>query len=263
MLTLTGQSIHTGNLILVNEHYGLREDARDYLVPVREGSSEILLQRCAAALLNELMQEIHGWRSIVPVSGYRSPAEQQRIWDDSLRENGREFTRKYVALPGHSEHQTGLAIDLGLMREKIDFICPDFPDSGICGAFRKRAAKYGFILRYPPGKEEVTGIGHEPWHFRYVGTPHAEIMEKSGLTLEEYIEFVRRFEYGRSAYTLRSGSRTVRISFLAARLVRDSLPDKTPESLSGPLPRSFVPMLPRTVSGNNIDGFIFTEWEEL
>lgn len=253
MLTLTEENIHTGNLILVNEQYGLREEPRDYLTAVQDGSPEILLQRCAAVLLNELMYEIHGWRSIVPVSGYRSLAEQQRIWDDSLRENGREFTRKYVALPGHSEHQTGLAIDLGLKQENIDFIRPAFPYTGICQSFRKRAAKYGFILRYPAGKEDITGIGHEPWHFRYVGTPHAGIMEKNGLTLEEYIEFVRQFPYGRSAYLVRNGSRNIRISYLAAR--------KSPSS--GTFSMDLSDDLTHTVSGNNTDGFIITEWEEL
>lgn len=248
MLTLTEQNVHTGNLILVNEHHGIQGEPENFLVPARNGMPEILLQRCAAALLNELMQEIHGWRSIVPVSGYRPLAEQQRIWDDSLQENGPEFTRKYVALPGHSEHQTGLAIDLGLKQEKIDFIRPDFPYTGICQTFRKKAAKYGFILRYPAGKEHITGIGHEPWHFRYVGTPHAQIMEQNDLTLEEYIEFVKRFHYDCNAYSVRNGSRRILISYLTAR-----------EAFSVEFPDN----LPCTVSGNNTDGFIVTKWEEI
>ena len=154
MLTLNEQSVHTGNLILVNASHGIQGTPKDVLVPACCRFPEILLQRCAATLLNELMKEINGWEYIVPVSGYRSQEEQQRIWDDSLRENGVEFTKKYVAVPGHSEHQTGLAIDLGLKAEHIDFIRPDFPYSGICQIFREKAAKYGFILRYPEGKEK-------------------------------------------------------------------------------------------------------------
>ncbi len=114
--------------------------------------------------------------------------EQTQIYEDSLRENGGEFTKKFVALPGCSEHQTGLAIDLGLCKEEIDFICPDFPYEGICQKFRQMAPDYGFVERYPAGKEKVTGIGHEPWHFRYVGRPHARIMTDRGLVLEEYLE---------------------------------------------------------------------------
>ena len=87
-----------------------------------------------------------------------------------MRESGRKFTETYVAVPGHSEHETGLAIDLGLKQDVIDFIRPEFPYEGICQRFRQLAPKYGFIERYPKGKEEVTGIGQEPWHFRYVIT---------------------------------------------------------------------------------------------
>ena len=97
--------------------------------------------------------------------------EQQRIWDDSMAEHGETFTRQYVALPGCSEHQTGLAIDLGKAAGYIDFIRPAFPYDGVCGRFRRLAARYGFIERYQRGKEEVTGISAEPWHFRYVGRP--------------------------------------------------------------------------------------------
>ncbi|MFQ9679543.1 MAG: alanine racemase [Ruthenibacterium lactatiformans] len=106
---------------------------------------------------------------------------------DSVRDNGLEFTQKYVALPGCSEHETGLAIDVGEAREVIDFIRPAFPDTGVCAAFRRAAARYGFIERYPKGAQAVTGIGHEPWHFRYVGWPHAGLMAQRGVTLEEYI----------------------------------------------------------------------------
>lgn len=247
MLKLTEKNIHTGSLILVNKQYGVQREPDDLLVPAYDRIPEILLQRCAASLLNELMREIHGWRSIVPVSGYRSLEEQQRIWDDSLRENGAEFTGKYVAIPGHSEHQTGLAIDLGLKQEQIDFIRPDFPCTGVCQTFREKAAKYGFILRYPSGKEAVTGIAHEPWHFRYVGTPHAEIMSENDLTLEEYIAFIRQFSYHRNPYVTRCGFREIRIGYLSAAEAADTR-----------LPDGF----PRTVSGNNSDGFILTEWRQ-
>ncbi len=66
-------------------------------------------------------------------------------------------------------------------------------EGAICQTFREKAAKYGFILRYPAGKEHITGIGHEPWHFRYVGVPHAEIMASEGLTLVEYTDFLTGF----------------------------------------------------------------------
>ncbi len=160
------------------------EGERERLLPV--GGTDVFLERQAACALERLMERIDGWRAIVPVSGWRSGKEQKQIWEESLRENGMEFTRTYVALPGHSEHESGLAVDLGLKKDVIDFIRPDFPYDGICGVFRELAPDYGFIERYPRGKEAVTGIGHEPWHFRYIGTPHARILTESGLVLEEY-----------------------------------------------------------------------------
>lgn len=172
-------------MILVNAHHPCPEQSRD-LVPVRPGSG-VLLEREAASWLNLLMAGLDGWRYITPVSGYRSQKEQQIIWDTSLAENGAEFTARYVAHPGHSEHQTGLAIDLGRSGPELDFLRPDFPYEGICQEFRVRAPAFGFVERYPEGKQAVTGIAHEPWHFRYVGTPHARIMTRLGLTLEEYL----------------------------------------------------------------------------
>ncbi len=100
-----------------------------------------------------------------------------------------DFTRQYVAIPGCSEHETGLAIDLALdTGGEIDFIRPYFPYDGICSEFRARAAEFGFIERYPSGKEHITRIAAEPWHFRYVGAAHAVYLAAHGLTLEEYID---------------------------------------------------------------------------
>ena len=174
-------------LVLVNSDHAMPRTFTPVLVPVC-GQKSILMEVTAARALEALIRKIDGWDSIVPVSGWRSRKEQQQIWDDSMAENGLLFTQTYVAYPDHSEHQTGLAIDLGLKQDHIDFIRPDFPYSGICQIFRDLAADYGFIERYPAGKESVTGIGHEPWHFRYVGLPHAEIIKEQGLTLEEYLQ---------------------------------------------------------------------------
>ncbi len=121
-------------------------------------------------------------------------ASSHRIEDDTMRKEGARFTESYVAHPGCSEHQTGLAIDLGERREEIDFIRPDFPYTGICQTFRELAPQYGFVERYPKGKEGVTGIAWEPWHFRYVGCPHAQIMTKHGWVLEEYLDYLKEMQ---------------------------------------------------------------------
>lgn len=175
-------------LILVNLQHSCPADMAHDLIPVSLEYPQILLEREAVRALSRLMERLDGWKYIVPVSGWRSLREQQAIYDESIREHGPEFTRQFVALPGHSEHQTGLAVDLGLRQEKVDFIRPAFPYQGVCQAFRELAPAYGFIERYPAGKEAVTGIAHEPWHFRFVGTPHAQAMTRAGLVLEEYLK---------------------------------------------------------------------------
>ena len=178
----------------------------------------------------------------MPVSGWRSQAEQQAIWEDTLQSRGEAFTRQYVAVPGCSEHQTGLAIDLGRAAPEIDFIRPDFPEEGACGRFRHLAPRYGFIQRYRREKESLTGIACEPWHYRYVGTPHALLMEREDLCLEEYLDWVRtaprtcRLEHGRSA----------RVFYVPC--AGDETELRLPEGCC-------------QVSGDNRGGFVVTVWE--
>ena len=130
------------------------------------------------------LAKIHCRNEIVAVSGFRTQEEQEKIWNDTLAESGLDFTKKYVAVPRHSEHQTGLAIDLAENKEQIDFICPHFPYTGIWGKFRMTAPRFGFVERYVSGKEQITGIGAEPWHFRYVGYPHSVIMTDGGHSIK-------------------------------------------------------------------------------
>ena len=184
-LILTPEAMFQGDLLLVNPSFPHHPLPHPDLVTVAD--TDILLERRAAQALDSLMAAIGGWKEIVPVSGWRALEEQQAIWEDTLQRRGEAFTRQYVAVPGCSEHQTGLAIDLGRAAREIDFIRPDFPEEGACGRFRRLAPRYGFIQRYHREKESLTGIACEPWHYRYVGTPHALLMEREGLCLEEYL----------------------------------------------------------------------------
>lgn len=242
-LILTPEAMYQGDLVLVSAAYPCHPLPCPDLVTV--AGTQVLLENRAAQALDRLMAVIGGWEGITPVSGWRAQEEQEAIWADSLAENGLAFTQTYVALPGHSEHQTGLAIDLGLKGDHIDFIRPDFPYQGLCQDFRRAMARFGFVQRYPAGKEAVTGIGHEPWHFRYVGQPHAAIMEARGLTLEEYIPWLREFPYESCRYQ----EKNARISFLRA-------------NPQGPTVLERSDPLPCAVSGNNVDGFIITEWRQ-
>ena len=151
------RQMRSGPLVLVNRQHPLAEEPRQLLTAADERYPNILLERQAARLLAACIQAAGGAREIVPVSGWRSQAEQQAIWEDTLQRRGEAFTRQYVAVPGCSEHQTGLAIDLGRAAREIDFIRPDFPEEGACGRFRRLAPRYGFIQRYHREKESLTG----------------------------------------------------------------------------------------------------------
>ncbi|TYQ15049.1 UNVERIFIED_CONTAM: D-alanyl-D-alanine dipeptidase/carboxypeptidase [Acetivibrio alkalicellulosi] len=249
---LNKNDIHNGNLILVNKSYPfIKREAEmiDALTAIGLISGEIILEKRTATMLIQLMNVLDCTKTIVPVSGYRTSKEQEKIYNDSLRENGEKFTKKYVALPHRSEHQTGMAVDLAQRSEKIDFICPNFPYTGICQKFRQKSIKYGFIERYPKGKENVTGIAHEPWHFRYVGYPHSEIIQNNNLTLEEYIEFIKGYQYSKKHLFLNHGHQYNEVFYL------DVFKSKEVEVI---LPED----VPYQISGNNVDGFIFTLWRE-
>lgn len=242
-LRLHQSLVHEGNLLLVNPQAPLKNDKQCALMVVDETHPDIMIEGYTAQALHALIEAVGGEGEIVPVSGYRSMAEQKQIWEDSIRKNGEEFTRRYVALPGCSEHQSGLAIDLGKASEKIDFIRPDFPYDGVCGTFRKLSASYGFIERYQQDKEVITGIGTEPWHFRYVGVPHAALMVENNLALEEYVAF------------LREKPRSVRLE--DGRLVRVIHATAEAEWTTVSVPDGFC-----EVSGDNVRGFIITVWSE-
>lgn len=182
---------------------------------------------------------------IVAVSAYRTKEDQSQIYQDCLIEQGPEYTSKYVALPDQSEHQTGLAIDVGKLKSNIDFIAPSFPDTGIYKSFRQHAIQFGFILRYKQEKESITRIAYEPWHFRYVGYPHSKIMEENNLCLEEYIDFVQQYRYSGEQLTVKEKDMTIQIYYVPA--------DKGASS--------HIPILKcdsYRISGTNREGFIVT-----
>ena len=125
--------------------------------------------------------------NVIIDSGYRSYEYQQIIWEKRVSTKGLEETKKYVAPPGGSEHQTGLAFDVAIIRNNqfSDDITENDPE---IKWLMDNAYKYGFILRYPKGKEKVTGYNFEPWHFRCVGIKLAHIINKFDITLEEYYQ---------------------------------------------------------------------------
>ncbi|HBI74394.1 MAG TPA: peptidase M15 [Lachnospiraceae bacterium] len=249
-LRFSTTDVSKGYLILVNPSHPLKSDMRkNYLAPVQPDAAHILLEKQTAKMLSEVTADLECGNGIVPVSGYRTMGEQQEIYADSLRENGDEFTRKFVAIPGCSEHQTGLAIDLAKKSNVIDFIRPDFPYTGICGHFRELSIQYGFIERYPAGSEQITQIAHEPWHFRYVGYPHSEAMREKDFTLEEYTDYLKEFPYQGEHLRFRKKRYNFEVFHVPVPESREVMIE-IPEDI------------PYQVSGNNEDGVVVTLWRE-
>ncbi len=120
---------------------------------------------------------------------YRSVARQQEIVEEFTQKYGADYVKKYVAIPGFSEHHTGLAVDICLVIDNkiVDDNDEMIAQKEIFRKIHKRLANNGFILRYPLGKENITGYSYEPWHFRYVGEDIAKIISEKNLTLEEYL----------------------------------------------------------------------------
>ena len=124
--------------------------------------------------------------AVMGVSGFRSEQSQQEVYESYVGNEGEAAANTFSAKAGHSEHQTGLAIDL----MGIDGTCPAEPCFGEtpqAAWLVEHADEFGFIIRYPEGKEEVTTYQAEPWHLRYVGVPAAKAMVAGGMTLEEYL----------------------------------------------------------------------------
>lgn len=245
-IPLCRDATYQGRIILTNKDYPIH--GNQFLYPLSEvdiSIGKVFMENRAKRMLSELIATIQGQDQIIVVSGFRSYEEQKQIYDASMEENGDDFTKKYVALPNCSEHQTGLAVDVGIRKDKIDFIRPDFPDKGVCHLFRKMAPKYGFIERYPRDKEKITGIGWEPW-LSLCGFPHSVIMSRKNLVLEEYVEFLKQFPHGKKSYAYHCGKRKVEISYKAY--------DEKDPFLEIP------GQCPFQISGNNVDGVIVEVW---
>lgn len=187
-------------LALVNKTYALSStyEPKDLVRPKvkfsfgDEDVEKSYLRKEAAGALEEMFAAaekdgIH----LFAASGYRSYSRQQEVLQNKINRDGKEEAVQVVAIPGQSEHQTGLAMDI--TSESVQFqLIEQFgkEQEGIWLA--EHAHLYGFILRYPKGKEKVTGYQYEPWHFRYVGKQAASMIYENNWTLEEYFQQVKK-----------------------------------------------------------------------
>jgi zinc D-Ala-D-Ala carboxypeptidase len=151
-----------------------------------EGDPKRLIRKVAATALEELFQtaETEGL-DLVAVSGYRSYDRQKVIYENNVATNGQEHADKYSAKPGTSEHQTGLTMDVA-SAALVSVLEPSFIQTDEGKWLADNAHRFGFVIRYPEGKEAITGYSYEPWHIRYVGKDVAKEVYEANLTLEEF-----------------------------------------------------------------------------
>ena len=201
--------LQTGSLSLLNISQGAKSQAdtsgewnlilvnRDHYIP---GNYKVKLTKLSngkqvdTRIYPELQQMFDAARAeglaLFVREGYRTNKDQQKIMDDKVksyrnqgysRTEAKKLAEDYVAVPGTSEHQLGLSIDINADTTKCS-------SDKVYQWLDENAYKYGFIKRYPADKTDITGISNEPWHYRYVGKEAAKIMKEKNLCLEEYLE---------------------------------------------------------------------------
>lgn len=170
-------TVINNSMILVSSVHPITESiAFDTIAEYKD--TEIYFDLCMHNAFSELgayIQDSFGEKLYV-TSGFRTADEQQALYD----EKGGALAQK----PGESEHQTGLAADVAVK----GFGGASFLKTDVGKYINLHCWNYGFIIRYPDDKSDITGIDYEPWHLRYVGAPHAEYISKNNITLEEYVD---------------------------------------------------------------------------
>ena len=253
MIVKKAEDIHRGNLILVNNRipYTFPENNRLRSVYDMKNSSyqvkdkDVLLEEQMIPPLNQMLEDFQkkkGANDLIVISGYRTKQYQAELLQQRTKEDGAAEAAKWVAQPGGSEHHTGYALDFGIYTRSGK--SEDYTAQGKYSWINENSWKYGFIVRYPSDKTDLTGILYEPWHFRYVGIPHAAVIREKGLCLEEYMDYLRQFPYDGEHLQVTAQVKNYEIYYVKADGKKTKVP--VPENKD------------YSLSGNNTDGFIVT-----
>jgi D-alanyl-D-alanine carboxypeptidase len=248
-----------GDLILVNkehQYFGGDED----LVSITDMNYENEVS-CFSAVDSTytILKEVYGPMTkmiqdfydiyyndtLIIYGSYRTTEFQQELYDNDVANNGGEESTR-VAKAGFSEHETGLAFDFS------ETVNNDYQGTGDFEWINANCYKYGFIVRYTSSKEKITGFQNEPWHFRYVGIPHAYYMDSNDLCLEEYIDLIRKHPYDKLNEHLEFSDdkgNDYEVYFVKS--------DDGNEKTTVPVPAG----VRYEISGNNVDGFIVTVYK--
>lgn len=190
----------TNTMALVNNQYFLPESyvPEDLVRPNvaftfgdEEAEKSLMRQEAADALTKMFTEAKNAGIELFAVSGYRSYNRQEILFEAETNRVGRDKAMQVVAIPGSSEHQSGLAMDI--TSRSINFnLDESYANTKEGKWLAENAHRFGFILRYPKGKEAITNYIYEPWHFRYVGVKAANVIYEHNWTLEEYFNEVKK-----------------------------------------------------------------------
>lgn len=263
-VSVPNEKMREGDLILVNFEYEYKfpevsDVASVYNFKTKSYKVRDTLTSLSKAVIlrfNTLMDDFRtatGCADMLVNSGFRDYAFQNEIYTERVQTEGAEEAAKYVALPGYSEHHTGLAMDLSVYL--ADGTSVAVANYELCDWFEEHAPEYGFVLRYPSEKADITRISYEAWHYRYVGVPHAGIMTGRGLCLEEYIDFLRQYKCFEKYLAIKQG-----VLFESDGIPDDVdyavyfVPASQEDATEIPVPKG----MEYEISGNNVDGFVVT-----
>lgn len=260
----TADDVHRGYQILVNYQNAYNFDGGftfGTLYSMKNGNYKVSnttdsLDKTALKAFSDMMAEIAKGQTVIAeqtvkmndiivTSADRTYEFQEALYGSRVDQYGEEYAGLYVAMPGHSEHHTGLALDLAVYTDGgHGYTFNDITDYPKW--LQANAHKYGFIERYQADKTPITKIAYENWHYRYVGKPHAFYINANNLCLEEYIDALRAFTFEGKRLAINDDEGTAwEIYFVPA--------DATGTTLI-PVPKHNE----WEISGNNVDGFIVT-----
>lgn len=257
----TEADLGIGELVLVNNNIAFRGTVtEDDLVVVREKKNQsysvkdysVMVKPVTMDAVNNMMLDFYTAMQnddVMVISGHRTIEYQQGLYDDELAETGLT-TSTLVSRAGYSEHHTGYVVDFKLYHD--DGTSEQFDGTGDYAWIMDNCHTYGFINRYPAGKEKLTLIDNEPWHFRYVGPVHASIITEYGFCLEEYIEFLKNYTID-TGFLLKAMPDGKQYIIYYVPMV-----DPANTSVCIPLMADQQTPYPYEISGNNIDGWILT-----
>ena len=255
------EKIYSGSLIVVNDEteYKGNEDDLVSIYDIREKANadyytvldkDVKVRKEAAEALNNMLKAFNeetGHKDIQVDSGYRSVKYQQEIYDSTE-------DKDTVAKPGFSDYHTGYSVDLNVVDEEGNSL--DFDGTGDYKWFAENGYKYGYVVRFPEDKTQQTGLDYRPWHFRYVGIPHAYYMTQNNLCLEEYVEKLKTYNYNDSHLELENfDGKKYEVYYYP----KDTNGSADPEVTELDFTMLAVPSEKEyTITGNNTDGFIVT-----